>query len=120
MVNVESETQRAVSAARAEGTLTEKDAGVVEALMHVAREIDSLEAGVNAAGKLDNVSIPTYLKFSEALGLTPSARVKFAGALARASAQSKGLEVESSDSEAGGSKVSSLEAVRRSAGRKQA
>lgn len=119
-MSVESETARAVKAARAEGMLTEKDAGVVETLMHVAREIDSLEAGVNAAGKLDNVSIPTYLKFAESLGMTPASRVKLAGAVARASAQSKGSEVESSDSEAGGAKVSSLEAVRKRAGRKQA
>ena len=114
-MSVVSETERAVAAALADGTLNEKDAGVVEALLHVAREIDSLEAGVNAAGKLDNVSVPTYLKFSEALGLTPSARVKFAGALARASAQSK----ESGGDQGGeGSKVSSLEAVRQAAGRK--
>ena len=119
-MSVVSETERAVAAAMADGTLTEKDAGVVEALMHVAREIDGLVDGINGAGKLDNVSVPTYLKFSEALGLTPSSRVKFAGALARASAQAKGSEVESSDSEAGGSKVSSLEALRKRAGRKQA
>ena len=115
-MSVVSETERAVAAALADGTLNEKDAGVVEALLHVAREIDSLEAGVNAAGKLDNVSVPTYLKFSEALGLTPSARVKFAGALARASAQSK--ESGGGQGGEGGSKVSSLEAVRQAAGRK--
>ena len=119
-MSVEDETRRAVEAAMVDGTLTEKDAGVVETLMHIAREIDSLVDGINGAGKLDNVSVPTYLKFSEALGLTPSSRVKFAGALARASAQAKGSEVESSDSEAGGSKVSSLEALRKRAGRKQA
>ena len=114
-MSVEDETRRAVEAALADGTLTEKDAGVVEALMHVAREIDSLVDGINGAGKLDNVSVPTYLKFSEALGLTPSARVKFAGAVARASAQSK-----VSGGDQGGSKVSSLEALRKRAGRKQA
>ena len=114
-MSVEDETRRAVDAARVEGTLTDLDSGVVEALMHVAREIDSLVDGINGAGKLDNVSVPTYLKFSEALGLTPSARVKFAGALARASAQSK----EAGGDQGGeGSKVSSLEAVRRAAGRK--
>ena len=113
-MSVEDETRRAVDVARAEGVLTEKDAGVVEALMHVAREIDSLVHGVNGAGKLDNVSVPTYLKFSEALGLTPSSRVKFAGALARA--QSKGSGGDQGGE--GGAKVSSLEAVRRAAGRK--
>lgn len=114
-MSVVSETERAVAAALQDGSLNEKDAGVVEALMHVAREIDSLVHGVNGAGKLDNVSVPTYLKFSEALGLTPSARVKFAGAVARASAQSK-----VSGGDEGGSKVSSLEALRKRAGRKQA
>ena len=117
-MSVEDETRRAVEAALADGMLTEKDAGVVEALMHVAREIDSLVDGINGAGKLDNVSVPTYLKFSEALGLTPSARVKFAGAVARASAQSKVSGGDQGDE--GGSKVSSLEAVRNRAGRKQA
>ena len=113
-MSVVSETERAVAAALADGTLNEKDAGVVEALLHVAREIDSLVDGINGAGKLDNVSVPTYLKFSEALGLTPSARVKFAGALARAAAQSK----EAGGGE-GGAKGSSLGAVRRAAGRKE-
>lgn len=117
-MSVEDETLRAVDAARAEGVLTEKDAGVVKALLHVAREIDSLVDGINGAGKLDNVSVPTYLKFSEALGLTPSSRVKFAGAVARASAQSK--EAGGDQGGEGGSKVSSLEAFRKRAGRKQA
>ena len=113
VVSVVSETERAVAAALADGTLTEKDTGVVEALMHVAREIDSLVHGVNGAGKLDNVSVPTYLKFSEALGLTPSARVKFAGAQARAAGHVK------DGGGAGGevTQVSSLEAVRGAAGR---
>ena len=117
-MSVEDETRRAVDAARAEGTLTDLDSGVVETLMHIAREIDSLQAGVNAAGKLDNVSIPTYLKFADALGMTPASRVKFAGAVARASAQSK--ESGGDQGGEGGSKVSSLEAVRKRAGRKQA
>ena len=112
-MSVESETQRAVEAALADGTLTAKDAGVVETLLHVAREIDSLVHGVNGAGKLDNVSVPTYLKFSEALGLTPSARVKFAGAQARAA----GLSKDGGGAGGEGAKVSSLEAVRGAAGR---
>lgn len=116
-MSVESETERAVEAARAEGALTDLDSGVVETLMHIAREIDSLEAGVNAAGKLDNVSIPTYLKFAESLGMTPASRVKLAGARARASAQAKDATGGDRVGE-GGSKVSSLEAVRRAAGRK--
>ena len=115
-MSVEDETRRAVDAARVEGTLTDLDSGVVETLMHIAREIDSLEAGVNAAGKLDNVSIPTYLKFAESLGMTPASRVKLAGAQARAAAQSK--EAGGDQGGENGSKVSSLEAVRRAAGRK--
>ena len=113
-MSVEDETRRAVDAARVEGTLTDLDSGVVETLMHIAREIDSLVDGINGAGKLDNVSIPTYLKFSESLGMTPASRVKLAGALARA--QSK--EAGGGQGGEGGSKVSSLEAVRRTAGRK--
>lgn len=39
-MSVEDETRRAVDAARAEGALTDLDSGVVETLMHIAREID--------------------------------------------------------------------------------
>ncbi len=68
-------TQRSVAAA--EG-LVGLDAGAVAVLLELARQIDYLAAngGLREDGKLDNVSIPTYLKFCNELGLTPAGREK--------------------------------------------
>jgi hypothetical protein len=54
------------------------DRGAVEALRGLAAQVDYLLAsgGLREDGKLDNVSVPTYLKFCEALGLTPAGREK--------------------------------------------
>lgn len=53
----------------------ETDLGVAAVLLKLAGAIDDIDAdGLNPAGKLDNVSIPTYLKYAEALGMTPAAR----------------------------------------------
>jgi hypothetical protein len=76
-------TEKAIAAARA--TLTDADAGAVEVLRALARKIDTedearelaLEAAADKGAKpppIDNVSIPTYLKFCESLGLTPAGR----------------------------------------------
>lgn len=55
----------------------ESDVGVASVLLRLAAAIDEIdEDGLNPAGKLDNVSIPTYLKYAEALGMTPAARLK--------------------------------------------
>lgn len=55
--------------------LPASDAGVEAVLLKLAGAIDDIdEQGLNPAGKLDNVSIPTYLKYAEALGMTPAAR----------------------------------------------
>lgn len=57
------------------------DAGAVTVLLKLAAVVDEMDAnGLNPAGKLDNVSIPTYLKYSESLGLTPAARAAASGA----------------------------------------
>lgn len=58
--------------------LVELDRGAVEALRTLAEAIDVLAAngGLREDGKLDNVSIPTYLKFCESLGLTPAGRAR--------------------------------------------
>lgn len=72
--------------------LTDMDAGALEALRALARKIDAWDQIVewaldDAAGKdgqrpavpaNDNVSIPTYLKFCESLGLTPTGRTRAA------------------------------------------
>lgn len=60
-------TREAIDAAE----LPPETIGVQKALLRIARAIDDIDGeGLNPAGKLDNVSIPTYLKYSEALGLT--------------------------------------------------
>ena len=68
-------TQRSVNAASDLGDL---DAGAVAVLLELARQIDYLAAngGLREDGKLDNVSIPTYLRFCDQLGLTPAGREK--------------------------------------------
>ena len=79
-------TEMALAAA---SHLTDMDAGAVETLRALARKIDAWDVIVefaldDAAGRderpkvpqNDNVSIPTYLKFCESLGLTPAGRAK--------------------------------------------
>ena len=81
-------TERAIAAA---AHLTEADEGALAALRVLARKIDEdavlrmayVRWYQQATGKLpdkplqmDNVSIPTYLKYAEALGLTPTGREK--------------------------------------------
>lgn len=57
------------------GGLVESDRGIVAATLRLADLIDQIDdMGLNPAGKLDNVSLPTYLKYMGALGLTPQAR----------------------------------------------
>jgi hypothetical protein len=62
------------------------NAGPVAALLALAQRIDVLIAnqGSDESGRLDNVSIPTYLKYCQALGLTPEPDV-----LEKQAAQSK-------------------------------
>lgn len=81
-------TEAAIGAA---AHLTPLDAGALEALRVLAQKIDTddelraayLDDAVNRKVtegverrplQLDNVSIPTYLKFCESLGLTPAGR----------------------------------------------
>ena len=65
-------TKAAVEAA---DHLTVMDAGAVAVLCRLAEAIDNIdEDGLNPAGKLDNVSAPTYLKFATALGLSVEGR----------------------------------------------
>lgn len=80
-------TDAAIAAA---GHLTEMDAGAIAALRTLARKIDTeqelREAALEWAEEnnarppsVDNVSIPTYLKYCESLGLTPLGRSKATG-----------------------------------------
>jgi hypothetical protein len=45
-------------------------------LRGLARTVDEILANglITSSGKFDNVTIPTYLKFCESLGLTPGGR----------------------------------------------
>lgn len=74
-----------VEALAAATHLTTTDKGAIAALKYLARKIDTeddlRDMVLERAGEdnvkpppLDNVSIPTYLKYCEALGLTPAAR----------------------------------------------
>jgi len=55
--------------------LTDADAGAIAALRMLADRVDILTANDwIVEGKLDNVSVPTFLRYCESLGLTPVAR----------------------------------------------
>lgn len=84
--NIIDATEQAIEAAT---HLTKKDAGAVEAMRLLARKIAAwdqiVEWAIEDAARNesrpvvpanDNVSIPTYLKYAEALGLTPAGRIK--------------------------------------------
>lgn len=61
---------QATDAALAELKPPEKMRGMVAIIRRLADAIDQIDdEGLNPAGKLDNVSIPTYLKYAEALGM---------------------------------------------------
>jgi hypothetical protein len=62
-------------AVKASSHLTDADRGTVAVLMDLARTIDGMDDR-DAEAPLDNVTIPTYLKYSDALGLTPLSRLK--------------------------------------------
>lgn len=62
-----------VLAARDAGQLSEADNGAVAVLLDLARSIDAMDDRRRAR---DNVTIPVYLKYLEALGLTPAARAR--------------------------------------------
>jgi hypothetical protein len=87
MGDVRDATEAALEAA---AHLTDMDKGAIEALRSLADKIDAWDTIVDWAnadaegmeGKRpavpanDNVSIPTYLKFCESLGLTPTGRTR--------------------------------------------
>lgn len=58
------------------GHLTKADAGAVQVLRGLARSVDYLLAhdGLNESGRFDNVTVPTFLRYCEQLGLTPMGR----------------------------------------------
>lgn len=77
-------TEAAVAAA---AHLTDVDQGAVEVLLYLARKIDTedrlrelalewAEENKQRPPSVDNVSVPTFLKYCESLGLTPAGRVK--------------------------------------------
>lgn len=70
--------ERSLEAAR--HRLTAEDAAAVEVLRRLAFMVDAMSvdgAGIYPDGRpkpLDNVTIPTFLRYCDALGLTPMAR----------------------------------------------
>jgi len=73
-------TERAIAAAT---HLTAMDLGAVAALRVLAVKLDALAADEASTldelkAKFDNVTLPTYLKFCESLGLTPAGRTRLA------------------------------------------
>lgn len=60
--------------------LTEMDYAMVAVLFRLADQIEYLldNNGLNAEGKFDNVSIPVFLKYCDALGLTVASRAAVA------------------------------------------
>ena len=86
---VSTATNQAIAAAG--DRLTGMDAGAVSAIRFLAKKIDTEELVreriLEAQGEdpslkpppLDNVTIPTYLKYAESLGLTPAGRLRIEG-----------------------------------------
>jgi ribosomal protein S8 len=68
--------------------LSAKDSALVAASRVLAKRIDLLADGgfIDANGKLDNVTVPTFLKYLQALGLTVDA-VQKAPAKAKSGSQ---------------------------------
>lgn len=61
---------QATDAALAELKPPARMRGMVAVIRRLADAIDQIDdEGLNPAGKLDNTSIPTYLKYAEALGM---------------------------------------------------
>lgn len=66
---------RETKAAMRSAGLTDADRGTAAAALRLAEAIDQIDGdGLNPGGKLDNVSVPTFLRYMGALGLTPEAR----------------------------------------------
>lgn len=66
---------RETKAAMRSASLTDVDRGTAAAALRLAEAIDQIDGdGLNPGGKLDNVSVPTFLRYMGALGLTPEAR----------------------------------------------
>lgn len=90
-MSVRDQSEEAVEAARDAGILTDADGAAIAALYHLAEMIDSQVDGMTPDGKLDNVSVPTFLKYAEALGLTPLSRSKIQ-AVMKESAKGEGAD----------------------------
>lgn len=70
VIVTESAVDATETALEAATHLTDMDAGAVAALRRLAHLVD------NPVVANDNVTIPTYLKFCESLGLTPAGRLR--------------------------------------------
>lgn len=93
-------TKSAIASARKAGNLADADMASCVAILELATKIqvqddyfdalmeDAVENGRRPPSQ-DNVSLPTFLKYAEALGLTPSGRAKAPSIQAGVSAPKK-------------------------------
>lgn len=70
--------EAALRSVKAATHLGPQDAAAVAAMLTLARQLDVLAEFdfVREDGKLDNVSMPTFLRYLTELGLTPPSRAK--------------------------------------------
>jgi hypothetical protein len=68
-------TEKTLEAVEAASHLGPQHAGVVAVLVGLARTIDGMPQRDSDA-PMDNVTVPTYLKYSTELGLTPLSELK--------------------------------------------
>ena len=95
MATVYGMTCKSIRAAIDAGLIDEElDAGALAVLRRVAKAVDRIDVnGLTPEYKLDNVSIPTYLRYCQALGLVPGGRAAGGRAAAKLAAGQNPLSV---------------------------
>ena len=95
MATVYGMTCKSIRAAIDAGLIDEElDAGALTVLRRVAKAVDRIDVnGLTPEYKLDNVSIPTYLRYCQALGLVPGGRAAGGRAAAKLAAGQNPLSV---------------------------
>lgn len=95
MATVYGMTCKSIRAAIDAGLIDEElDAGALTVLRRVAKAVDQIDVnGLTPEYKLDNVSIPTYLRYCQALGLVPGGRAAGGRAAAKLAAGQNPLSV---------------------------
>ena len=104
MATVYGMTCKSIRAAIEAGLIDEElDAGALAVLRRVAKAVDQIDVnGLTPEYKLDNVSIPTYLRYCQALGLVPGGRAAGGRAAAKLAAGRNPLSVSGDPGTPGG------------------